>query len=134
MLLFWRNNKIPIFLGHLITFRNPGNIWGHSRKLENALKIRHCRSKSGKLTGLYLYCSEYDEINKCHPYIQKHVFYLKRRYEKYKYFVYRLPQKFSYALHPIGGEFIKRILTYLYSTKYNEIYTGHLGLQNHISY
>ena len=33
-----------------------------------------------------------------------------------------------------GGNFLKRILTHLYSTKYNEINICHIDVQNHTSY
>ena len=33
-----------------------------------------------------------------------------------------------------GGKCLKRILTYLYSTRYNEINKGHSYVQKHVSY
>ena len=50
------------------------------------------------------------------------------------YYEYRLTQKFSDALWLTGGGGLKRILTHLYSTKYNEINIFHSGAQKHVSY
>ena len=41
---------------------------------------------------------------------------------------------FSDTLSPYGGEILKRILTYLYWTKYNETNPFHWGVQKHVSY
>ena len=41
------------------------------------------------------------------------------------HFVYRLTQKFSNTLWPMVGKFLQRILTNLYSSKFNEINIHH---------
>ena len=51
-----------------------------------------------------------------------------------KWFVYRAMQNFSDTLQPMGEKCLKCILTYLDSTKYNEINIGHSHIQNHLSY
>ena len=81
----------------------------------------------------YLHSTKYNEINMCHSHIQKHVSY-KKWSKKYKYYAYRLTQMFSDTLHPTVENFLKLYLTYLYSTKYNEINVGHLDVQNHFFY
>ena len=52
----------------------------------------------------YLDCTKYNEINIGHLHIQKHVSY-KKLYKKYKYYVYRIAQKFSDILHPMEKKF-----------------------------
>ena len=54
-----------------------------------------------------------------HSHTQKHVSY-KKCYKKYKYYVQALT-KVSQNLASYGVKFLKRILIYLYSNKYNEI-------------
>ena len=51
-----------------------------------------------------------------------------------KVFIYRNTQKFSNTLRPIGGKCLKRILKYLYFTKYNKINTCHSDIPKHVSY
>ena len=75
----------------------------------------------------YLDSTKYNEINISHSHIQKHVSY-KKWYKKYKYYVYRLAQKFS-----DWENFLKHILTYLDWTKYNEINISHSHIQKHVS-
>ena len=52
----------------------------------------------------YLYWTKYSKINMCHPGIPKHVSY-KKWYKTYKYFIYRLTQKFSHSLRPTEEAF-----------------------------
>ena len=54
-----------------------------------------------KCTLLYLYRIIYNETNICHLGVQKHVSH-EKWLKSYKYFLYRLPQKFSETLQPFG--------------------------------
>ena len=80
----------------------------------------------------YLNFTKYNENNICHSNVQKLLSYEKGN-KLYKYFVYRLRQRFSDTLQPMGG-FLKRILTHLYCTKYDEIDICHSDVQKYISY
>ena len=64
------------------------------------------------LNCILLYCINYKEINICHLGIQKHVSY-KKWCKCYKYFVYRLSQKFSDP----HGEILKEVLCIQAHTK-----------------
>ena len=63
----------------------------------------HCTLQGKCLKSIltYLDCTKYNEMYIGHLHIQKHVSY-KKLYKKYKYYVYRLTQKFSDTLHPTG--------------------------------
>ena len=60
------------------------------------------------------------------------IFQIKKCYKKYKYFMYRLTQKFSLTLRPTG-KCLKYILTYLHCTKCNEISLCHLYVKKSVS-
>ena len=85
----------------------------------------------------YLDCTKYNETDIGHLHNQKHISN-KKLYKKYKYCVYKLIQKFSdtfsYTLRPIGGKWLKHILTFLDWTKYNEIYISPSHTQKHVAY
>ena len=57
-----------------------------------------------KHTLTYLDCIKYNEINIGHSNI-KRMFPIKNDIKKYKDYVYRLTQKFSYTLHPMEEKF-----------------------------
>ena len=80
---------------------------------------------------LYLYCINYNEINICDWGIQNHVSH-EKWLKLYKYFLYRLTQKVSNTLRPMAWGFIKRILAYLYRTKYDEINIYHLCMHKNV--
>ena len=63
------------------------------------------RGKCLKSILTYLDCIKYNEIDISHLHIQKHVFYKKKLYKKYKKIMYRLIRKFSDTLHPMEGTF-----------------------------
>ena len=48
--------------------------------------------------------------------------------------LYTGSHKFFRYITTYEGKFLKHILTYLYSTKYNEIHICHLDVQTHFSY
>ena len=64
------------------------------------------RSMGGKDSNLILtclYCNKWNEINVWHSDTQKH-FANKKWFKCYKYFLYRLTQKFSDTLRSMGGK------------------------------
>ena len=96
-------------------------VYRDTQKLSDTL--RPMGEKYLKRIVKYLYCTKYNEINIGHSNIQKHVSY-EKCYKKYKYFVYRLKQKLSDTLRPVG----KLFKTYLYFIKYNEIHMCQLDV------
>ena len=65
------------------------------------------RSYGGKCLNsilAYLYCAKYNEINVRHSYIHKNVFH-KKWHKYYKYFVYRVTQKFPDPMREIFKEY-----------------------------
>ena len=61
--------------------------------------------------------------------------FLKKKWNKqYTYFMYGLMQKFSNTLQPMGGNFLKDILTFICCTEYSEINVSHTVIQKHVSY
>ena len=78
----------------------------------------------------YLFFTKGNEIYICHLDIQNHVSY--KKWCKYKYFAYKLTHNVSDTLWATEGKIFKRILTYLYCTKHNEINMCHLYLHENV--
>ena len=76
----------------------------------------------------YLHCMKCNKNYICYLDLHKHVSH-KKWYKYYKYFLYRFTQKFYATLRSMGEKFLKRILTYSYCTKHNEINL----VKNHVS-
>ena len=66
----------------------------------------------------------------CHLYIHKHVSHKNGVILQ----VFFMQANTTIFLLYGGGECLKRILTYLHSTKYNEINKSHSYMQKHVSY
>ena len=64
----------------------------------------------------YLFYTKYNEINIFHSVVQKH-FSNEKWLKEYKYFEYKLTQKFSDTVWTTEGNFLKRISAYVYCTK-----------------
>ena len=92
------------------------------------------REKCLKRILTHLGYTKCNEINISHLHIQKHISY--KKIDAKSTNIMCTGSHKSFPMHCIlrGGKFLKRILTYLYSTKYNEINVCHLDVQNHTSY
>ena len=66
--------------------------------------LRPMGEKCLKRILTHLDCTKYNVINLSQLHIQKHVSN-KKLHKNYKYYVYRLTQKFFDAFHPTGGKF-----------------------------
>ena len=124
------------YSSNVLKFMHVIYIWYNSNRIKNGIHETNGSSTEmhknfqmhyglwGKTFKAYLtcsYCNKCNEINICHSDVQNHF-----SYKKYYIFCIQAYTKFSDALCSIGGGILKAYLTYLYSSKYNEI--------NHISF
>ena len=103
-------------------------VYRHTQKFSDT--FRPIRKNCLKRVLTCLDCTKYNEIKIGQSHVQKYVSN-KKWYKKCKYCK---SWNKSFKLHSTyREEFLKSILTYLYSTKYNEINICHLDVQNDTS-